>query len=173
MSPDELSRNRSSARRMLTDLHKQVSSAETEEDWARLRGVGQDVDIFLDLAKMWQEESLETAVSAYQTAVTVSATTDEEEEQDVDIRSIKIGSNLGALYQLQGSVESAETCYQDALQRISGEQGPDAETMRTILAYNLGRTYEEQGEVVKATQWYRDILRQHPEHMECESFVPA
>lgn len=162
---------------MLTDLHKQVNGANTDEDWAKLRGMAHDVDIFVELAKMWQDESLEMAVSAYQTAVTVSLS-DESEDADgevsggsaaaTDLKAIKIGSNLGALYQLQGSAENAEVRYQEALQRIAQQSGPEAEVMKTVLAFNLGRAYEDQGEVTKATQWYRDVLRQHPEHMECE-----
>jgi RNA polymerase-associated protein CTR9 len=170
MTPDELARNRSTARRMLTELHKQVSSASSESDWAKLRGVGTDVDIFLDLAKMWQDESIEVAVGAYQTAVSVGVDHEGDKDKDgkVDMKAVKIGSNLGALYALQGNLEGAEARYQEALQKIAGESGGEAEMMRTVLAFNLGRAYEEEGEVVKASQWYRDVLRQHPEHMECE-----
>jgi RNA polymerase-associated protein CTR9 len=143
-----------------------VANASTDEDWARLRGVGQDADIFLDLAKMWQDESLEKAIGAYQTAISIA-----DDPEIVDLRAIKMSSNLGALFELQGNVETAERMYQEAIQRLSGETGKDAEVMRTLLAFNLGRANEDGGDVVAASKWFRDVLRQHPEHTECESIV--
>jgi len=91
------------------------------------------------------------------------------EGKPVDLREVRMSSNLGALFQLQGNVETAERMYQEALQALAAENGKDAEVLKTVLAYNLARSYEEGGEVVEAAQWYRDVLRQHPEHMECES----
>lgn len=164
MKDDEIAKNRSTARTMLSELHNLVASASTEEDWAKLRGVGGDADIFVDLARLWQDESLEKTIGCYQTAVSI--TTDENGDKAVDHRSVKLASNLGALFQLQGNVETAERMYQEALAKVASEEGKDAETIKTILAYNLARAYEEEGDVVKASQWYRDVLRQHPEHME-------
>ncbi|ORY32073.1 putative Pol II transcription elongation factor [Naematelia encephala] len=165
MKDDELAKNRLTARNMLTEVHNLVANASTEEDWARLRGVGQDADVFLDLAKLWQDESLDKAIGAYQTAVTCSSD-DAEDGATVNTRSVRISSNLGALFQLQGNVETAERMYQEALQKLAQDTGNESEVLKTVLAYNLARAYEEEGDVVKATQWYRDVLRQHPEHME-------
>ena len=75
MKDDELAKNRATARAMLSDMHGLVASAATDADWARLRGVGNDVDIFVDLARLWQDESLEKAIGAYETAVSTSADT--------------------------------------------------------------------------------------------------
>jgi RNA polymerase-associated protein CTR9 len=158
MKDDELARNRATARTMLSDLHNLVVSASTDEDWARLRGAGDDPDIFVDLAGLWQEESLEKAVGAYQTAVSINSDA-KVEGKPVDLREVRMSSNLGALFQLQGNVETAERMYQEALQALAAENGKDAEVLKTVLAYNLARSYEEGG----------DVLRQHPEHMECES----
>ncbi|RXK39956.1 RNA polymerase-associated protein CTR9 [Tremella mesenterica] len=168
MSSAELASNRSKARAMLTELHSVIQSAETDEDMAKVRHIADDTDVFLDLAKMWQKESLEKAIGAYQTAVSgrVETIVDEGGEVEVDQRAVKMSSNLGALYQLQGNADTAERMYQEALQRLGNEAGKEAEEMRTILAFNLGRAYEEAGETTKASQWYRDVLRQHPEHME-------
>ena len=164
MKDDEIAKNQLTARTMLTELHNLVASASTEEDFAKLRGVAQDADIFVDLARLWQDESLEKAIGAYQTAVSIAS--DESEDKPVDYRAIRLSSNLGTLYQLQGNVETAERMYQEALSKVASEEGNDAETIKTILAYNLARAYEEEGDIPKATQWYRDVLRQHPEHME-------
>ncbi|WWC85242.1 uncharacterized protein L201_000104 [Kwoniella dendrophila CBS 6074] len=173
MSPDELSKNRITARNMLSELHNLVASAESDEDWAKLRGIGSDADIFIDLAKLWQDESLEKSISAYQTALSIKSESESELQDDLsltqpppDLKTIRMSDNLGVLFQLQGNVETAERMYQEALQKISSTDGKEAEVLKTILAYNLGRAYEEGGDNVKAAQWYRDVLRQHPEHME-------
>lgn len=152
---------------MLSDLHTLVRSATTDEDWARLRGVGDDSDIFVDLARLWQEDSIEKAIGACETAVSINADP-EVDGKSTNMRDARISSNLGALFQLQGNVETAERTYQEALQSLASENGKEAEFLKTVLAYNLARAYEEGGEVVEAAQWYRDVLRQHPEHMECE-----
>jgi RNA polymerase-associated protein CTR9 len=177
MSPDELARNRATARQMLTGIHQRVTTASTDQDWAELRNIPNDFDVFVQLADLWQGENLEKALGAYQTAVSVKTeeTTTEEssqileqEQKPADLAAIKTSNNLGAVFQLQGSVETAERTFQEALQKLAVEKGKDAEVLKTVLAYNLGRAYEEGGEVVKAAQWYRDVLRQHPEHMECK-----
>lgn len=192
MTADELSRNRQTARTMLSGLQKQFVDLRTEvspdEANTRLRIVSQDPEIFLELGKMWMDESIDKAAEAYESAVAISSeNTDFEGEaeaeaeakaegksngnginQKVDLRAVKMTSNLGALYQLQGNVETAERMYQDALSKVAGTQGDEAEKMKTVLAFNLGRAYEEQGDTAQASSWYRDVLRQHPEHMECE-----
>lgn len=167
MKDEEIAKNRLTARSMLTEAHDLVSSATTEEDWAKLRGVGTDADIFVDLARLWQDESLEKAIGAYQTAVSI-ATDEAEEGKSTDYRNIRLSSNLGTLFHLQGNIETAERMYQEALSKIASDEGQEAEVAKTMLAYNLARAYEDDGDVVKASQWYRDVLRQHPEHMECE-----
>ncbi|WWC61402.1 uncharacterized protein I303_103985 [Kwoniella dejecticola CBS 10117] len=171
MSNDELNRNRLTARNMLSELHNLVASAETDADWAKLRGIGSDADIFVDLAKLWQDESLEKSISAYQTALSIKSDSELENSQDLsltppDLRTIRMSDNLGVLFHLQGNVETAERMYQESLQKIASTDSKEAEILKTVLAYNLGRAYEEGGDNVKAAQWYRDVLRQHPEHME-------
>lgn len=171
MGPSEIAKNRVAARSMLTDLHNLVLNASTPIEKAKLRAVADDVDLFVDISKLWQEESLEKTVSAYQTAVglTVAETT-EGEEVKVDLKAMRLSSNLGALYQLQGSVEEAEDMYQEALSKLASVEDDAADSIKTTLAYNLGRAYEEDGNEAAAGQWYRDVLKQHPEHLECESF---
>lgn len=191
MTPTELARNRQTARNLLSDLHRQYTdlrsnaNMSSDEAHTRLRIVAQDADIFLDLARTWMDESLDKAAAAYQAAVAISAENahdvgdDEVVDADADaeggakgvvsVREIKMSSNLGALYQLQGDLETAQRMYQDALSKVAGEKGQEAENVKTVLAFNLGRAYEEEGDVGKGSQWYRDVLRQHPEHMECES----
>lgn len=171
MPADEIARNRKTSRQMLSDVHNSVASAETDEDKNKLRGVTEDVDLFLDLATLWHGESVDKAIGAYQTASHIFRDTGadgEGDEANLDVRQIRTSSNLGSLFLLQGNVDSAEREYQLALEKLASETGQDSEVLKTELAYNLARAYEENGDAVKAAQWYRDVLRQHPEHMECE-----
>lgn len=176
MPADEIARNRKISRQMLSDVHNAVASAETDEDKAKLRGVAEDVDLFLDLATLWHGESVDKAIGVYQTASHIFRDTGaegEDGEAKFDARQIRTSSNLGSLFLLQGNVDSAEREYQLALEKLASETGQDSEVLKTELAYNLARAYEENGDYVKASQWYRDVLRQHPEHMECESSSSA
>ncbi|TYJ55344.1 hypothetical protein B9479_003959 [Cryptococcus floricola] len=170
MPQDEVLKNRAQARGMLEEVHNLVASAESEEDWAKLRGVGTDADVFVDLAKLWQGEDVDKAIGAYQTALSIISDNDLQttstELQPPNLTALRLSDNLGALYHLQGNVETAERMYQEALQKIQGESGKEAEVLKTVLAYNLGRAYEEGGDSFKAAGWYRDVLRQHPEHVE-------
>lgn len=167
MGPAEIAKNRITARSMLTELHNLVLNSSTPTEKARLRAVADDVDLFVEISKLWQDESLEKTVSAYQTAVSLATTDTADGEPKVDLKSMKLSSNLGALYQLQGSVEEAETMYQEALSKLASLDDEAADTVKTTLAYNLGRAYEENGNEAAAGQWYRDVLKQHPEHLEC------
>ncbi|WVQ89256.1 hypothetical protein IAS59_003009 [Cryptococcus gattii] len=158
MSHDEVVRNRTLARNMLTEL----------------RGVGSDSDVFVDLAKLWQGENVEKAIGAYQTALSIITDNDLESAQEPGLDSpnftaLRLSDNLAALYHLEGNVETAERMYQEALQKVAIQEGKEAEILKTVLAYNLGRAYEEGGDHAKAAQWYRDVLRQHPEHVESKA----
>lgn len=178
MPADELARNRQTARNMLNEVQNAVSSATTDKELAQLRGVRYDSDAFIELAKLWQEESVEKAIVSYQTAISIKTDTESDELLDtqaesqerkpVDFTSVRLSTNLASLYALQGQTENAERMFQEALQTLSSENGKDADALKTVLAFNLGRTREQGGDTVKATQWYRDVLNQHPEHMECE-----
>lgn len=172
MPADELARNRVTARNMLSGIQELVSNADSDEDWAKLRGIAADCDTFVELAKLWQEESVDKAINSYQTAISIKADIEEEdvaatqEAKPVDYSEIKLKANLAALYALQGHSENAEAMFQDALSKLTKESGPEADAMKTVLAYDLGRAFEQGGDIVNAQKWYRDVLNQHPEHME-------
>lgn len=177
MPADEAERNLKAARSMLGEVQTLVSSAETEEDWAKLRGVANDADAFVELAKLWQEESIEKAVTSYQTAIQIKAEADSDDLEDtqaesqasnkpIDFDGVRLSTNLASLYTLQGESESAERMFQEALQRLARADSKETDELKTVLAYDLGRASELGGDIVKAQQWYRDVLSQHPEHME-------
>ncbi|GMK55590.1 hypothetical protein CspeluHIS016_0206460 [Cutaneotrichosporon spelunceum] len=180
MPADEAERNLKSARTMLGEVQNLVSNAETEEDWAKLRGVAYDADAFVELAKLWQEESIEKAITSYQTAIQIRAEAESDDGEDTqaesqvrhksaDYGTVRLSTNLASLYALQGESESAESMFLEALQRLTSATGKEADELKTVLAYDLGRACEQGGDIVKAQQWYRDVLGQHPEHMESKA----
>ena len=125
MKEDELSRNRLTARNMLSEVHGMVINASTNEDVARLRGVSGDSDLFIDLARLWQDDSLDRTIASYQSAVSLNANEDEGEEYDkaINLRAVRTASNLGAMYQLQPNIEIAQTMYQEALSKVAQSGG--------------------------------------------------
>lgn len=178
MPADELARNRQNARTMLAGIQDAVSSAKTEKEVAELRGVRYDTDAFIELAKLWQDESVDKAITSYQTAISIKSDpdsnsdnlldtqTESQERKPVDYANVRLSTNLAALYALQGETENAERMFQEALQTLASEDGKEADSLKTVLAFDLGRTSEQNGDAVKASQWYRDVLGQHPEHMD-------
>lgn len=179
MPADELARNREAARTMLSEVQSAVSSATTEKDLAELRGVRYDTDAFIELATLWQEDSIEKAITSYQTAISILSDAQPDELLDTEAESqarkptkntnVRLSTNLAALYALQGETENAESMFQEGLQTLASQDSQEADALKTVLAFDLGRTSEQGGDVVKATQWYRDVLGQHPEHMECKT----
>lgn len=169
-----MARNLQTARNMLTEVQGLYSKAATEEDWVKLRGIAQDADVFTDLAKLWQEESLEKAITAYQTAISIKREDDEDEDDKaVDYSAVRLSTNLASLYAIQGEVDAAERMFQESIQRMGAENGKEADMLKTVIAYDLGRANEQGGDSIKATQWYRDVLRQHPEHVDSKIRLAA
>lgn len=178
MPADELARNQQTARTMLSDVQTLMSAATTEEEMAKLRGISMDPDVFVELAKLWQEESMEKAITSYQTAISIKADagsedladtqTESQERKPVDYAAVRLSTNLASLYAIQGQTEAAEGMFQEALQQLSSETGKEADMLKTVIAYDLGRANEQSGDAGRATQWFRDVLRQHPEHMEAK-----
>lgn len=175
MPADEQARNKLTARNILSEIQNVFTAAATEEDWAKLRGIASDADTFVELAKLWQDESVEKAITAYQSAISIKADAEEVDEsqgqsQDkpVDYPAVRLSANLASLFSSQGATEVAEERYQEALHQLKDASTREADQLKTVLAYDLGRTHEQAGDVVKASKWFRDVLHQHPEHVECE-----
>jgi RNA polymerase-associated protein CTR9 len=171
MPAEEMAKNLQTARALLTDVQKEYAAAKTDADRVKLRGVVYDSDAFIELAKLWQDESLDKAITAYQTAITIKtevAANDKEEgvEKPVDYAAVRLSTNLASLYAVQGNLELAERMFQEAIQAMGPENGKAADMLKTVIAYDLGRANEKSGDSIKAAQWYRDVLRQHPEHLE-------
>lgn len=170
MPSSELAANTRHARDMLDNIHETYKRSKSSKDGrASLRGVADDPMVFVQLAKLWQTESLEKAVSAYQTAIEIHsrlrAGQDEGDDDQHALTGLKMSNNLATLYMLQGNVDDAMQMYEQVVASLGQPDGTARQNFRSTLLYNLGRAYEDSNDVVRASEAYRSLLEEHPEYV--------
>ncbi|KAM5530528.1 hypothetical protein V8D89_015805 [Ganoderma adspersum] len=124
------------------------------------RKLGEDSDMFIEIAKLYQDESIERMERAYKQALQNSEASGKTEPRLVN--------NLGALQHLEGHFDEARTMYEDALTHAASLDQSTAEAMSTSILYNLARVYEDQSEVAKAKEAYDKLLTRHPEYADAK-----
>lgn len=146
------------SRTLFDSLQKLIDASSANAHAAKSpREVGEDPEMFVEMAKIWHGESLERAVKAYRSAAQLRS-------QGGEKASPQLTNNLAALAQLDGDLATAETMYKEALESTEGEEGNEVGAMKTTLLYNLGRAYEGQGKLAEAKEAYQRILTIHPEY---------
>lgn len=123
-----------------------------------VRKLGEDPEMYIEIAKLYQDESHEKMEKAYRQALQNS-----EASGKTDPRLV---NNLGALRHLDGHLNEAQTFYETALTHAAGLDSSSAESMSTSILYNLARVYEDQGEEAKAREAYEKLLTRHPEYVD-------
>ncbi|EAU91100.2 pol II transcription elongation factor [Coprinopsis cinerea okayama7 len=118
-----------------------------------------DLDMHLEIARLWQGENTERVYKAYKEAMRISETFG-----DVDPRLV---NNLGVLEHLEGRLSEARTLYESALTKVAG-QGKGDEAMSTSMLFNLARVYEDEGDVTLAKEAYDKLLSRHPEYIDAK-----
>jgi RNA polymerase-associated protein CTR9 len=122
--------------------------------------INDDLDMHVEIAHLWQEESLERTTRALKDALRLS-----EASERVDPQLL---NNLGALQHVDGNLAEARALYENALLKAAS-LGPDtAEGMSTSILYNLARVYEDSGDVAMAKEAYDKLLARHPEYVDGE-----
>ncbi|OJA11248.1 hypothetical protein AZE42_09541 [Rhizopogon vesiculosus] len=122
--------------------------------------INDDLDMHVEIARLWQEESLERTTRALKDALRLS-----EASERVDPRLL---NNLGALQHTEGNLAEARASYEDALTKAAS-LGPDiGEGMSTSILYNLARVYEDSGDVAVAKEAYDKLLARHPEYVDAK-----
>ncbi|GHJ84363.1 hypothetical protein NliqN6_0765 [Naganishia liquefaciens] len=170
MPPAELASNTRHARDLLDSIHETYKRSKSSKDGrASLRSVADDPMVFVQLAKLWQTESLEKAVSAYQTAIEIHARfragQDEGDSDEHSLTGLRMSNNLATLYMLQGNVDDAMQMYEQVVASLGQPQDKARQNFRSTLLYNLGRAYEDSNDVVRASEAYRSLLEEHPEYV--------
>lgn len=122
-----------------------------------------DMEMHVEIARLWQEDNVERTTKAFRDAARVSATSGQ-----VDPRLL---NNLGALQHMEGNSDEARTMYEDALTKAASLNAEDGEAMSTSILYNLARVYEDSGEHAIAKEAYDKLLFRHPEYVDGLSFV--
>ena len=146
------------------ELFDRVTKA-IELDDARANGLtrasstlGDDMEMHVEIARLWQEDNAERTAKAFRDASRVSAASGQ-----VDPRLL---NNLGALQHMEGNLDEARTMYEDALTKAATLSAEDGEAMSTSILYNLARVYEDGGEHTIAKEAYDKLLSRHPEYVD-------
>ncbi|KAG0696963.1 hypothetical protein DFH29DRAFT_178165 [Suillus ampliporus] len=122
--------------------------------------INDDLDMHVEIARLWQEESLDRTTRALKEALRLS-----EANERVDPRLL---NNMGALQHMEGNVAEARALYEDALTKAAS-LGPDVgEGMSTSMLYNLARVYEDSGDIAMAKEAYGKLLARHPEYVDAK-----
>lgn len=117
-----------------------------------------DMEMHLEIARLWQGESLERMGKALREAFRINETIEQ-----VDPRLL---NNLAALQQMEGHFPEARALYERALTIALSLVTDQGEAMSTTILYNLARVYEEQGEETLARDAYEKLVTRHPEYVD-------
>ena len=161
VSSSDLVKERALAR----DLYDRVTKGIEAED-SKMNGhgpsrisriVGDDFDMHIEIARLWQTENPDRTMRAIKTAM---QTGDKQGKTDP-----RLMNNLGVLHHLDEAYVEARTLYESAV--ISAVAMDTAgEGMSTSILYNLARVYEDLGDESLAHDAYEKLLSRHPEYVD-------
>ena len=123
----------------------------------------EDVEMHLELGRLWQSDSVEKAIQAYEQAVALF-----EKRKGAASPDPRVVNNIAALHHIDGKFESARTLYEKALGvfAATGTDDDASDAASTMILYNLGRVYEDAGESTIAKEAYDKLLTRHPEYID-------
>lgn len=125
------------------------------------RNLAEDVDMHVEIAKLWQEENVDIVKRAVQEALRINEVAHRVEP--------KLMNNLGVLDHLECNLPQAQVAYERALTSNTSSALHDSDAVSTTILYNLARVYESQGELDRAQEAYEKLLAHHPEYIDGES----
>lgn len=117
-----------------------------------------DLEMHIEVARLWQEEQPERTARALREALRIS-----EASGQIDPRLL---NNLGALQHMESHLDAAQSMYEVALTKAANIGGDSGEAMSTSLLYNLARVYEDKEDLVMAKEAYDKLLARHPEYVD-------
>ena len=171
VSPSEFTKEKERARelfeRVIKELHlpednTRSSTSTNGVDHSRpnksARNLAEDVSMHVEIAKLWQDDSLDIVKRAVQEALRINEVAHKVEP--------KLMNNLGVLDHLEGNLQQAQAAYERALTNNSAAALPDSDAVSTTILYNLARVYESQGELDRAREAYEKLLAHHPEYVD-------
>ncbi|KAG8952026.1 hypothetical protein FRC04_005359 [Tulasnella sp. 424] len=150
--------DRKKARDIFDKLGRVVGASKNKA----LRYLGDDPDIHVDIAALWQNENLDRAARAYREASRIRVA--QNPGEPVDPRLL---NNLGVVTHLEGDLTQAQALYEDAITSAATATA-ESDSMISTIMYNLARVYEEQGDSNKAREAYEKLLGKHPEYIDAK-----
>ncbi|KAI0084919.1 RNA polymerase II-associated protein [Irpex rosettiformis] len=124
------------------------------------RRIADDVELHIEIAKLWFEDDLSRAERGLQEALRLS-------ERDGKANP-RLVNNLGALQHIAGRYDSARPLYERSLMDATSSGSTTDENASTSILYNLARLYEDQGEEAAAKTAYEKLLSRHPEYTDAK-----
>lgn len=122
------------------------------------RNLAEDVDMHVEIAKLWQDDNVAVVKRAVQEALRIYEAMHRAEP--------KLMNNLGVLDHLEGNLQRSRAAYEQALTSNTTAALADSDAVSTTLLYNLARVYESQGELDRAQEAYEKLLAHHPEYVD-------
>ena len=145
------------ARDLFERVVKEIQITDTDDKQRTVRGLGDDVDLWVELARLWEGDSLEKTSRALKEALRISRDKSGEDGEDP-----RLLNNLAALRHLEGNPEEARILYEGAITNAA----KSGEELSTTILYNLARCYEDLREVTLAQEAYDKLLARHPEYID-------
>lgn len=124
--------------------------------------LGDDVGMFIEAARLWQNDDLSKMQRLLSEAVRI---VDARVQSDNTLKP-RLLNNLAVLKHTESDVASARNLYENALTVASGLGATEGESMATTILYNLAIAYEDQHESIIAKEAYDKLLNRHPEYVD-------
>ena len=131
------------------------------------RVIGEDLDMFVEIASLWQKENLNKTAAAVTEAVKICQSA--APTPTAAATEVRLLNNLAVMKHLSDDWKEARVLYEGSLIKATNA-GSEAEGLSTTILYNLARVYEELGEDDLAKDAYEKLLTRHPEYVD-GSFV--
>ncbi|KAF7315939.1 RNA polymerase II-associated protein [Mycena indigotica] len=167
VSSADVAQERTKARDLFDKVTKELSAQESRPMGPNqaAKTISSDVDMYTEMARLWQGESLDRVSRALRTALQISEGTGQADP--------RLLNNLGALRHLEGHLAEARVQYESALTSVGHFQSPEdedgkKEAMSTSILYNLARVYEDEGREDLARDAYEKLLFRHPEYVDAK-----
>ncbi|KAF9518383.1 hypothetical protein BS47DRAFT_1338316 [Hydnum rufescens UP504] len=151
----------------VTESSKQHQSSRSLKSVMHL---GDDVDMYVEIAALWQRDNLERTGKALKDAVRVNnAKAKSASASPSNISTPKLLNNLAAVRHIEGSFAEARALYEEALPSALAEGTVDSEASSVTILYNLARVYEDLAENNMARDAYLKLLARHPEYVDAKA----
>ncbi|KAM6502121.1 RNA polymerase II-associated protein [Amanita muscaria] len=162
VSSSDVAQERTRARELFDRVCKglEIDEARANGPSRASRLVGEDMDMHIEIARLWQGENFDRMGKALKEALRLS-----EAAGKVDSRLL---NNLGVLQHLENNLNEARSLYESALTNAASLEPSVGEGLSTSMLYNLARVYEDLGEDMLAKEAYDKLSLRHPEYVDAK-----